>query len=127
MKLFDEWDLIESDNGERRGVTLPQAVMLQGMFDALPRFRRQFGAKSTSTRAAYMDAMIFLLITMESPEVERQVRDAYRHAKLTGRLIVSTSYQQYEKEQCLAEGRTYDKVALYANMEAYLKKLLDIL
>ena len=124
MKLFDEWDEIESNNGDRRGYTLPQAVVMQALMDADPAAQKIFGNKRNGHSAVYVDAAVFLLTYVGGPYIHKRmtrVRGLYGD-----RLTLSLTYRQYLQACAKADKVTYNGKQALSDEIAELDRLLAL-
>jgi hypothetical protein len=124
MKLFEQWDEIESDNGTRRGYTLPQAVVMQAMMDADPQAQKVFGANRKSGGAVCVDAAVFLLTFVGGPYLKKRmtrVRGLY-----ADRLTLSVTYRQYLQACARLDGVKYNGKQALVDEIAELDRLLAL-
>jgi len=125
MKLIDEWDRIESNNNDRPGMTIIEAVCQQAMVDACPDMSKRYGRKRVSNGCAKIDAMVFLLRFIDSPDMRSRIKKSYIKHKLLGRLVLSNEYLE-----TLGLAKTLHtnpkRQAAFDEMERELIRLLDL-
>jgi len=114
MKLIDEWDLLPNDTG----LTIIEAICKQAMMDACPdRYRIKGCAK--------IDAMVFLLLHIDSPDMRSRIKKSYIKHKLLDRLVLSNEYLE-----TLGLAKTLHtnpkRQAAFDEMEQELIRLLDL-